>query len=541
MTKKDYKILFLIISIYSLFLFFKIGTINIPKTFITFNKNDNISLDLGEEKEIDKISVFMGGYYKETTITNGEHRPIDYPKINISTFDNENSLILKDFIATFPNSENKNAPTVFSWDHIDVDKKIRFINLDFLFYKEDVYEICIFDKNGNKIIPINILENNIDKLFDEQDKYSNSKITTDNTYDEPLYIQSAYQINNNLITYEDTHPPLGKIIISIGITVFGNNPLGFRFMSALFGLFLLITIYIFSKKIFKSIYISSFSTILFATDFMLISQSRLALIDIFTIFFIVSSYYFMYCYFEQKYTSNKSYVYLLLSGLFMGLSIACKWTGVYAAFGLAIIFFIKFIKDKHTIKKRLSIIAFCFLSFIIIPLLIYTTSYLFINDGLNDNFFDIFINNQFKIFEYHKSLTSTHIAQSKWYSWMFLKNPVFIYTNGSQKLYLMGNPMIWTVGTFLFFYILYKYLKTKDNKALFVIIGYLSQYLPWALVPRYTFLYHYFPSIPFIILIFAYFLNDIITKNIIYKKYANLYLILSSLLFIIAYKFIVGI
>ena len=34
----------------------------------------------------------------------------------------------------------------------------------------------------------------------------------------------------------------------------------------------------------------------------------------------------------------------------------------------------------------------------------------------------------------------------------------------------------------------------------FLAIGFLSQYLPWILVPRSTFIYHYFPSVPFIIL-----------------------------------------
>jgi Dolichyl-phosphate-mannose--protein O-mannosyl transferase len=33
----------------------------------------------------------------------------------------------------------------------------------------------------------------------------------------------------------------------------------------------------------------------------------------------------------------------------------------------------------------------------------------------------------------------------------------------------------------------------------FVIVGLLAQYLPWILVPRGTYIYHYFASIPFLI------------------------------------------
>ena len=32
------------------------------------------------------------------------------------------------------------------------------------------------------------------------------------------------------------------------------------------------------------------------------------------------------------------------------------------------------------------------------------------------------------------------------------------------------------------------------------LVSFLSQYLPWVLVPRSTFIYHYFASVPFIIL-----------------------------------------
>jgi dolichyl-phosphate-mannose--protein O-mannosyl transferase len=35
-------------------------------------------------------------------------------------------------------------------------------------------------------------------------------------------------------------------------------------------------------------------------------------------------------------------------------------------------------------------------------------------------------------------------------------------------------------------------------------ISFLAQYLPWALVPRGTYIYHYFPSVPFIILCVCY-------------------------------------
>src|SRR5215203_5607082 len=42
------------------------------------------------------------------------------------------------------------------------------------------------------------------------------------------YLQGVYQF--------DLHPPLGKFIIAIGISLLGNEPLGWRIMPTLFGL-----------------------------------------------------------------------------------------------------------------------------------------------------------------------------------------------------------------------------------------------------------------------------------------------------------------
>ena len=39
-----------------------------------------------------------------------------------------------------------------------------------------------------------------------------------------------------------------------------------------------------------------------------------------------------------------------------------------------------------------------------------------------------------------------------------------------------------------------------DTGLVFLLIGFLAQYLPWTLVPRGTYIYHYFASVPFLIL-----------------------------------------
>ncbi|MEG1858628.1 MAG: dolichyl-phosphate-mannose--protein mannosyltransferase, partial [Pseudoflavonifractor sp.] len=50
-------------------------------------------------------------------------------------------------------------------------------------------------------------------------------------------------------------------------------------------------------------------------------------------------------------------------------------------------------------------------------------------------------------------------------------------------------------------------------KALFILVGYLSQLVPWLAIGRTTFEYHYFPSILFLVLALCYVMNDLLERR----------------------------
>ena len=67
-------------------------------------------------------------------------------------------------------------------------------------------------------------------------------------FDEIYHARTAYEFLHGLPTYENTHPPLGKILISVGIAIFGMNPFGWRIMGTLFGIAMLPFLYLLWKK-----------------------------------------------------------------------------------------------------------------------------------------------------------------------------------------------------------------------------------------------------------------------------------------------------
>lgn len=74
-----------------------------------------------------------------------------------------------------------------------------------------------------------------------------------------------------------------------------------------------------------------------------------------------------------------------------------------------------------------------------------------------------------------------------------------------------------------------------------MLVAYASNFLPWFFVERTTFIYHYFPSVPFVVLMIGYSINILYTKNHKIKHAAYVYTLCVILLFVLFYPVITGI
>ena len=229
-----------------------------------------------------------------------------------------------------------------------------------------------------------------------------------NTYfDEVYHPRNAIEIVEGQHMYAHVHPLLGTSIIALGIKIFGANPFGFRIMGALFGIMMLPLVYILGKRIFNKTYYAAMTMILFAVDFMHITTSRIATLEPFSIFFIIAMFFFMSMYYYSSFydtSLKRQFIYLALSGTFMGMAISTKWTGCYGAVGIAILFFANIfnryreyrlakkmiandqfpladdINVAHQIvntfyEKLFKTILWCILWFVIVPIIMYFAIY----------------------------------------------------------------------------------------------------------------------------------------------------------------------
>lgn len=370
----------------------------------------------------------------------------------------------------------------------------------------------------------------VGNLVDEQELLPESSNVLNSAYfDEIYHARTAYEHMNYMPYYEVTHPPLGKLIMSVGIRIFGMTPFGWRFMGALVGALMPVPFYLILRRLMKSTLYASCGTVIFAFDFMRFSLTRMATIDSYPMFFVLLMYYFMlrFCELTLGYADGEEAslkemsIWLALSGSCMGFACACKWTAPFAAVGLAIIFaFIMFTSarrfKKRTEKSALGLVfkcgLWCVLWFIIIPAMIYTLSYRPISavDGVSP--FKAMIDNTKVMFEYHTELVDEHAFASRWYSWPVVYRPLWAYQappgtlEGGKigAISIFPDPIIsWLVIPAVLFVLVWSIIK-RDKAGAFLLVGFFSQYIPWMFISRLTYIYHYFGAYIFGIMILVY-------------------------------------
>ncbi|MFV0379634.1 MAG: phospholipid carrier-dependent glycosyltransferase [Anaerorhabdus sp.] len=546
--KKEYFLITFITLVFSLVTFTKLGTTNYPKTFWQAKEdNENFVLEVvSEDTKFDQIYV-IGGEGDNNALDSGYQ--VWFNDITIS---GSNDLKTWENITTLSNKSD-----YLGWFLIEGDYNYKYLSFDIPSFRSVIHEFGIKQKNSDEFLDLKLISYNSKEntyspefIFDETDTIP-TVLSSNNTsyFDEIYHARNALEIANNQDMYASVHPLLGTTIMSLGIKVFGMNPFGWRFMGALFGVLIIPMFYALARKLFNN-NAATFASALLAFDFMTLTTSRIATLEPFSIFFILLMTYYMVCYLKLNFDAplKKLLLPLLCSGIAMGLAIATKWTGVYAAVGLGILFFIHFYKQlklinfntKHeNYKKGIKIILYCFLFFIFIPLAIYCISYIPTRVWKNDTWsIENVYTHSIYMYNYHANLQATHPYQSTWYQWLFDIQPIwyFIYRIEDTFAYSIScfnNPLISWTGVISIIYTIYSSIKEKTNSSIFIIICYLSALIPWVLVSRCVFSYHYYPALPFLILAITYFFEQMKKRFPIFKNIQTIYLILVILLFIL--------
>jgi dolichyl-phosphate-mannose-protein mannosyltransferase len=355
-------------------------------------------------------------------------------------------------------------------------------------------------------------------------------------FDEVYYAKNANSLLSSAVELDAqgqaefvVHPPFGKWLIAIGIRFFGNEEFGWRFTSAIFGTLSILLFYLIVKKLFNSEFLSITAALLMAFDGLNLVMSRVALLDIFLMFFILLSIYFLI-------TNN-----LWLSGSAIGLAISIKWS---AAFLIPLVILFVVVYNKVTFRNLYKVVS----QFTLLPISIYFASWsgwIFSSQGWarqsESNVFASLWNYHLQILDFHQGLDDKHAYQANPWSWLVLGRPTSFYYESpsdcgaekcAQEILAIGTPLLWWISIFAVA-ITFGFLVTKlERVAAIILLGFAGTYLPWFFIQSRTTFYFYSISIlPFLILALIYCFNQLL--NIAnYKKYIIYFVILVAINFI---------
>ncbi|MEO7617392.1 MAG: phospholipid carrier-dependent glycosyltransferase [Candidatus Saccharibacteria bacterium] len=352
----------------------------------------------------------------------------------------------------------------------------------------------------------------------------------------------------------DIHPPLGKLILAgwahicglSGVTLATTTALPLRLIPALFGITLIPIVWAIIRNLGgsrKAAFLGGFMVLL---DNALIVESRFILTD--TIL-LATGLGAILCYLIARKRSGKAYyAYFIASAFLAGASASTKWTGLTSLALIAGLWLYESHTYFYTVKwfgrfalliitPALLYIGLFAIHFALLPssgdgdafmsarfqsTLIGNTNY---SSNARVSFPAKFVELNHEMYEANKTLTATHPYGSHWYSWPLELRPIYYWqgetlASGKQgNIYLLGNPAIWwgslvamISGLIIYFARRPKRTHAQTKAVLLLVLAYLMNYLPFAAVTRVMFLYHYFFSLVFEIIL-AVLLWDFISKR----------------------------
>ena len=298
---------------------------------------------------------------------------------------------------------------------------------------------------------------------------------TDPVFDERYYVDDARSILDGNGTSRPEHPPLGTLLTTFGIFLFGDNPFGWRFFPILFGTIGIVLFYLVCRRLAMSKEASFLATFLLALDNLSFVQSSIAMLDVYSVTFMLLSFWL---YLKSRY---------LLSGVSVGLSALAKLTGVLAL--PVILLHWLLIKRGRPIQFVATMLASYASFLLLLPLCDFAVFRTFINP----------IGRIYTMLNLSSTLTFTtaaHPAACRPWDWILRPEMMYYW----YEPHYVG-AISFTIWALIIPAVLYMgFRATKgDTAGLFGISWFVSTYLVWIplsiITDRISFIYYFYPTV----------------------------------------------
>ncbi len=274
------------------------------------------------------------------------------------------------------------------------------------------------------------------------------------------------------------HPPIGKYVIGLGEWMFGFNPFGWRFMTALLGTLSVLLLCRIGRRLFRSTFLGCLAGTLMAVDGLHFVMSRTSLLDGVLMFFVLAAFG---CLVVDRDKARARLAAALPAdengfvrpdahiaettrlgrrpwrwgaGLMLGLAIGTKWNGLYVLAAFCVMAVLWDVASRRVAGARHPYAAslrhdtgLAFLATVPVALSVYLVSWTgwilspdngkggyfrnwAVTDGRGGNwtFLPDWLRSlwhyEHEVYKFHVGLSSPHTYQSNPWSWLVLGRPV---------------------------------------------------------------------------------------------------------------------
>lgn len=296
---------------------------------------------------------------------------------------------------------------------------------------------------------------------------------------------------------EWTHPPVAKLLIAGGILAFGDNPIGWRAASVLFGTLAILIVYALAISMTGSTLTAALAALLLLLDGLFFVEARTGMSNLFLLVFTNAALLAFYHVVSVPLASAR--LPLLATGALLGLAIATKWSAVALLGLVGLTYGLRLVQEARVSHAGLGrSLLWGVAALAALPVAIYFLSYG--HFFLTGHDWAEFVSLHASMFDYHRHLGIVHAYSSSWWEWPMALRPVwyyaaeqggagtFVFANGNIVLYW---PMAIAAG-----WVGIDWWGRRPAALTILLLGFFGQWLPWALSPRGTFVYHFLPAVP---------------------------------------------
>ncbi|WP_329375038.1 dolichyl-phosphate-mannose--protein mannosyltransferase [Streptomyces sp. NBC_01483] len=391
-----------------------------------------------------------------------------------------------------------------------------------------------------------------DLVFDEtyyaKDAWSLLQLGYEGTWPDRKIADPQVLAHPQVIPLSDTgsflaHPPTGKWVIALGEGMFGLNPFGWRFMTAVLGTLSVLMLCRIGRRLFRSTALGCLAGALMAVDGLHMVMSRSALLDIIVMFFVLAAFGCLLLDRDNararlaaalpvgkdghtrpdQVTGDRAGMGLrpwrLAAGLFLGLAASTKWNGLYFLVFFVVLTLLWDVGSRRVAGARRPYravlrkdLGWSLLSVVPVAVATYLTTWTgwFLSDnGYGRHWADgrggtwswipaplrSLWHYEYGVYQFNVGLHTWHRYESNPWSWLILGRPVLFHYQSpkpgqdgchatadcSQAILALGTPLLWWTACCALVYLLYRWALRRDWRAGAVLCAVAAGYLPWFL------------------------------------------------------------